>query len=154
MASSLSPGGELSAASSSLKVRFACDRCHSQKLRCVRKSGHITCNRCAKRGDRCKFSPRAPRASLKPSDPAASTRDGIHGPTLSMPTPTSNVCADVTLNTTTTSTASGCSPSLRTRELSNNQVGFYSPLHGPCCCLATRFLSSPQISSRDDICDL
>lgn len=38
------------------KRRSACDRCHSQKLRCLRERGEETCNRCHKNGERCVFS--------------------------------------------------------------------------------------------------
>jgi Fungal Zn(2)-Cys(6) binuclear cluster domain len=45
------------------KPRAACNRCHSQKLRCGKKLGEATCERCLKLGTLCRFEPRAPRAS-------------------------------------------------------------------------------------------
>jgi hypothetical protein len=52
------------------KVRAACNRCHAQKLRCVRKADQAKCERCRKLHTSCKFSPRAPRSSLKQGEPA------------------------------------------------------------------------------------
>lgn len=39
------------------KIRRACDRCHTQKLRCKRIEGHNTCVRCANANLTCIFSP-------------------------------------------------------------------------------------------------
>ncbi|KAL1954728.1 hypothetical protein VTO42DRAFT_781 [Malbranchea cinnamomea] len=47
------------------KTRSACDRCHSQKLRCVRNAELTSCERCRRLGTICRFSARAPRGSLK-----------------------------------------------------------------------------------------
>jgi hypothetical protein len=61
------------------KTRSACNRCHSQKLRCIKNISHVSCERCLKLKRSCKFSPRVPRAPLKqpePTDP--SSLDGIH----------------------------------------------------------------------------
>lgn len=52
------------------KVRAACNRCHGQKLRCIKKPGQAKCERCRKLHTSCRFSPRAPRSSLKQSEPA------------------------------------------------------------------------------------
>ncbi|KAH8819903.1 hypothetical protein F5884DRAFT_762104 [Xylogone sp. PMI_703] len=51
------------------RLRSACDRCHSQKLRCIRKPGQISCDRCLKLKlhRRCQFSPRKSRASATPA---------------------------------------------------------------------------------------
>ncbi|KAE8376144.1 hypothetical protein BDV26DRAFT_266288 [Aspergillus bertholletiae] len=49
----------------SQKTRSACNRCHAQKLRCVRPSGQLHCERCRKLKTRCQFAPRAPRGSIK-----------------------------------------------------------------------------------------
>jgi hypothetical protein len=71
-AASASASGSRAGESNSpaVKNRSACDRCHSQKLRCVRKTGQVTCERCLKLKTICQFSPRAPRASLKLSEQA------------------------------------------------------------------------------------
>ncbi|PGH06271.1 hypothetical protein GX51_02468 [Blastomyces parvus] len=47
------------------KGRAACNRCHTQKLRCVRKPEEARCERCLRLGKTCQFSVRAPRGSLK-----------------------------------------------------------------------------------------
>ncbi|KAF3764752.1 hypothetical protein M406DRAFT_107147 [Cryphonectria parasitica EP155] len=39
------------------KTRAACDRCHSQKLRCPKQAGSIVCARCLKAGTPCTYSP-------------------------------------------------------------------------------------------------
>ena len=46
------------------KRRLACDRCHSQKLRCPKTQGAVSCARCSKAGAPCEFSP-----SLRGSKP-------------------------------------------------------------------------------------
>lgn len=43
--------------STSSRYRSACDRCHSQKLRCPKQAGSAICSRCQKAGARCAFSP-------------------------------------------------------------------------------------------------
>ncbi|EPE28761.1 Zn2/Cys6 DNA-binding protein [Glarea lozoyensis ATCC 20868] len=40
-----------------IRLRAACDRCHSQKLRCPKKSGEAICDRCLRAGASCMFSP-------------------------------------------------------------------------------------------------
>jgi len=40
-----------------LKLRSACDRCHSQKLRCPKRQDKNGCLRCHRAGARCTFSP-------------------------------------------------------------------------------------------------
>ncbi|KAF4616217.1 hypothetical protein G7Y89_g15189 [Cudoniella acicularis] len=40
-----------------IRLRAACDRCHSQKLRCPRQPGQDVCGRCAKAHRSCVFSP-------------------------------------------------------------------------------------------------
>lgn len=40
-----------------LRNRSACDRCHFQKLRCLKQQGSLVCTRCAKAGARCVYSP-------------------------------------------------------------------------------------------------
>ncbi|KAL2808335.1 hypothetical protein BJX63DRAFT_39434 [Aspergillus granulosus] len=47
------------------KTRSACDRCHSQKLRCVRRAGQSHCERCLRLDGVCRFAPRARRGSKK-----------------------------------------------------------------------------------------
>ena len=75
------------------KMRSACDRCHSQKLRCTRKQGEIGCQRCLRLHTSCRFGPRAPRASLRNLQGAA--QDDRHEPSsdsvaISMPNLYSN----------------------------------------------------------------
>lgn len=40
-----------------VRRRFACDRCHTQKIRCPRKPGQAVCDRCTKAKAECLFSP-------------------------------------------------------------------------------------------------
>ena len=40
-----------------IRRRSACDRCHSQKLRCPRRPGVDVCDRCAKARATCVYSP-------------------------------------------------------------------------------------------------
>ncbi|CZR61341.1 uncharacterized protein PAC_11237 [Phialocephala subalpina] len=40
-----------------VRRRAACDRCHSQKIRCPRQPGQAVCSRCVKAGTQCIFSP-------------------------------------------------------------------------------------------------
>ncbi|KAI8628216.1 hypothetical protein F5Y19DRAFT_145241 [Xylariaceae sp. FL1651] len=42
----------------SRKVRSACNRCHLQKLRCVKLKEHASCERCTRLKTECRFSPR------------------------------------------------------------------------------------------------
>jgi len=73
---SVSPTGE--SPNPAVKNRSACDRCHSQKLRCVRKTGQVTCDRCLKLKTICRFSPRLPRASLKLPEQATQYAQGYN----------------------------------------------------------------------------
>lgn len=50
------------------KARSACNRCHSNKQRCVRKPEETTCERCVKLHVLCRFGPRVPRASRGPRE--------------------------------------------------------------------------------------
>ncbi|VUC30453.1 unnamed protein product [Clonostachys rosea] len=50
----------------SSKTRSSCDRCHAQKLRCVKDEGVATCRRCLRLKTLCRHSPRAARSSLRP----------------------------------------------------------------------------------------
>ncbi|ROV99774.1 hypothetical protein VSDG_03148 [Cytospora chrysosperma] len=40
-----------------IRTRLACDRCHSQKLRCPKQAGSALCTRCLKAGASCVYSP-------------------------------------------------------------------------------------------------
>src|SRR4051812_3223308 len=40
-----------------VRTRLACDRCHSQKLRCGKEVGSPACTRCTRAGAVCTFSP-------------------------------------------------------------------------------------------------
>ena len=70
-ASALAPAsmsGELNQPLVQVKVRSACNRCHGQKLRCVRKPGQVSCERCLRLNTSCRFSPRGGgRLPQKPS---------------------------------------------------------------------------------------
>jgi hypothetical protein len=79
---SVSPASESNSPAG--KNRSACDRCHSQKLRCVRKTGQVTCERCLKLKTICRFSPRAPRASLKLPEQATGYAQGYWHDQVSM----------------------------------------------------------------------
>ena len=57
-------------------IRSACNRCHSQKLRCVRNVGQVSCERCLKLKRPCRFGLRAPRASLKAPEQATGRAHG------------------------------------------------------------------------------
>jgi hypothetical protein len=51
------------------KTRSACNRCHAQKLKCVRKAGQTSsCDRCLRLKTSCRFGLRAARSSLKFSE--------------------------------------------------------------------------------------
>ncbi|KAI1133092.1 hypothetical protein F5Y10DRAFT_229360 [Nemania abortiva] len=46
-----------------IKFRSACNRCHQQKLRCIKAKEHTSCERCTKLKTDCRFSPRRRQAS-------------------------------------------------------------------------------------------
>lgn len=61
-----------------IRTRSACDRCHSQKLRCPKQPGSAACSRCSKARAACVYSPPGAKAtshddaiggSLFPNDP-------------------------------------------------------------------------------------
>ncbi|KAL4800826.1 hypothetical protein BDV19DRAFT_352212 [Aspergillus venezuelensis] len=54
-------------------MRAACNKCHSQKLRCIRKRGEDRCERCSRLDATCVFSPRAPRGSIMKSSSRTKT---------------------------------------------------------------------------------
>jgi hypothetical protein len=56
------------------RPRNACDRCHSQKLRCLKTPDGDTCLRCAKFGTQCLFSTRAPRRKTQQKSSDGDTR--------------------------------------------------------------------------------
>lgn len=47
-----------------IRTRLACDRCHSQKLRCPKQPGSARCSRCLKAGSSCVYSPPGTNVSL------------------------------------------------------------------------------------------
>jgi hypothetical protein len=54
------------------KTRSACNRCHAQKLKCVKKGGREnSCERCFRLRTACRSGPRVARSSLKRPDPTA-----------------------------------------------------------------------------------
>lgn len=63
------------------KTRSACNRCHSQKLRCAKQIGQSSCERCLKLRRSCRFGPRAPRVSLQlPKQDTNCTQGDWHEP--------------------------------------------------------------------------
>ncbi len=64
----------------SLRRRAACDRCHSQKLRCLKPSGSEICARCLKARVPCVYSPSLrgyrPAGDTATSTPSASSGNG------------------------------------------------------------------------------
>ena len=79
------------------KIRSACNRCHSQKLRCVKNIGQVSCQRCLKLKSSCRFGPRAPRASLKPREQATNCAQSDWHEPLSAPAfiPTLNISSNL-----------------------------------------------------------
>ncbi|KAE8454299.1 hypothetical protein EG329_005224 [Mollisiaceae sp. DMI_Dod_QoI] len=57
-----------------VRRRAACDRCHSQKIRCPRQPGQAVCSRCVKAGTQCVFSPFRQK---KPVEETGSTEASI-----------------------------------------------------------------------------
>ncbi len=45
------------ASKTNVRQRLACDRCHSQKLRCIKRPGSHVCHRCISAGTQCVFGP-------------------------------------------------------------------------------------------------
>lgn len=71
MTSAISSASAVAASISKRKTgatRSACNRCHSQKLRCVKKTNQKSCDRCSRLRTTCQFSPRVPRSSQKAQD--------------------------------------------------------------------------------------
>ncbi|KAI1175382.1 hypothetical protein F4777DRAFT_331722 [Nemania sp. FL0916] len=57
-----------------LKPRLACDRCHRQKLRCVKAPEQARCERCARLRTECHYGPRERRAArFRPLGPGHGT---------------------------------------------------------------------------------
>ncbi|CAH0018867.1 unnamed protein product [Clonostachys rhizophaga] len=67
----------------SSKTRLSCDRCHAQKLRCVKNEGIATCRRCLRLKTLCRYSPRATRSSTKPGGQSTHLPQPDHDVTLS-----------------------------------------------------------------------
>lgn len=77
------------------KLRAACNRCHAQKLRCVKQTGHASCDRCLRLKTSCHFGFRAPRSSLKLSNHVTQhLDDGQDLLDLSQCSSTSKTCLD------------------------------------------------------------
>lgn len=69
------------------KTRSACNRCHAQKLKCVRETVQSSsCERCLRMKTICRFGPRAARVSQKPSEQIIA-KNGWHDP-VSLPATT------------------------------------------------------------------
>ncbi|KLJ08986.1 hypothetical protein EMPG_15594 [Blastomyces silverae] len=65
---------------SNRQLRSACDRCHSQKLRCERQEGDRSCLRCSRTDALCVYSVRQRRTVLRPPrSKRRRTRDGVEG---------------------------------------------------------------------------
>ena len=63
-------------AEESIRRRAACDRCHSQKIRCPRKPGQDVCDRCQKARTPCVFSPFRQKKLLE-GDPVADESSAV-----------------------------------------------------------------------------
>lgn len=59
------------------RTRATCDRCHAQKLRCVKSADHPDCLRCAKHGTSCIFSIRTRRRIRDPSEGSSAFTDAM-----------------------------------------------------------------------------
>ncbi|KAL2361189.1 hypothetical protein RJZ56_005915 [Blastomyces dermatitidis] len=59
---------------STRQIRSACDRCHSQKLRCERQQGGHSCLRCSRTEAPCVYSVRQPRTVFRPPRPRSKRR--------------------------------------------------------------------------------
>ncbi|CAG9974874.1 unnamed protein product [Clonostachys byssicola] len=75
----------------SSKTRLSCDRCHAQKLRCVKDEGIPTCRRCLRLKTLCRYSPRAARSSMRPRGQSAHLPQADHDVTLSAGEPTEDI---------------------------------------------------------------
>jgi hypothetical protein len=72
IASASSGGGGERSINAPRKTRSACNRCHAQKLKCVKKAGQSSsCERCLRLKTSCQFGPRVVRSSLKRPEPPA-----------------------------------------------------------------------------------
>lgn len=58
------------------KLRSACNRCHSQKLRCIQEPDHATCRRCTRLGISCQYAPRTRRAPKRQATGSAFAHPG------------------------------------------------------------------------------
>ncbi|KAI3332431.1 hypothetical protein HD806DRAFT_480521 [Xylariaceae sp. AK1471] len=56
------------------KIRLACNRCHQQKLRCIKTKEKIGCERCIKLKMECRYSPRERRRRPIGTDSSAGSR--------------------------------------------------------------------------------
>ena len=93
-----SPATTTSRPHPSRKLRKSCDRCHAQKLRCVRDPAFPTqCKRCYGAGLECVFSARASKSSAAPAmSGASSLNDCLSLPANAFGMPNLNdLCPDV-----------------------------------------------------------
>jgi hypothetical protein len=64
-----------------IRLRSACDRCHSQKLRCPKKkTGESSCNRCSKARAACTFSPFRQKKQIVTAIGTITTSNSAIGP--------------------------------------------------------------------------
>jgi len=65
------------AVESSVKLRKSCDRCHGQKLRCIKREGNGDCIRCHRARAVCKYSPalRVPRLTGQTKEKQSSSNE-------------------------------------------------------------------------------
>lgn len=93
-----SPATTVSRPQPSRKLRKSCDRCHAQKLRCVRDPAiPMQCKRCHGAGLECVFSARASKPSAAPAMSGASSLNdclGLGTNTFEMPN-LNDLCPDV-----------------------------------------------------------
>ena len=67
------------------RTRAACNRCHAQKLKCVKKVEQGgSCERCTRLRTTCRYGPRAARVSARPLERAAD-HESVHDDLLSRP---------------------------------------------------------------------
>jgi len=61
------------------KRRLACDRCHSQKLRCLKRQENESCARCFRAGASCNYSPSIRSQRAQPVGPELGPTPGLDG---------------------------------------------------------------------------
>lgn len=107
-------------------IRHACDRCHSQKLRCLRSDYGDNCARCVKAGATCVFSPsqRGRRPVLTGNVSQKRSRSIAIGPDATDIVDKSpiDLHKSRTRNTTFSASTSSISPSTPADEMSSSHM--------------------------------